>query len=222
MHPAQPGGLGPSADKAVLELVSPERLNPYLSKCAGDLGAALALYQWNSTAAAAFFETLGHLEVMLRNALDARLVARQVRRNRADEWFTDPAVPLRGNARADIAKAQDRAKRGPAAPPRGKVIAELNFGFWRFLLARHYSTTLWPDLAGAFPHAPDRALRTVETPVKELHQFRNRIAHHECIWHLNLEARRNDIQTLLGFMAPAAVDWVFDASRIDAILAQRP
>ncbi|GGQ47929.1 hypothetical protein ACFFKE_08505 [Streptomyces mutabilis] len=51
-------------------------------------------------------------------------------------------------------------------PPRGKVIAELSFGFWRFLLARQYKTNLWPDLAGAFPYAPNRALTTVEDPVK--------------------------------------------------------
>ncbi|MEV5454702.1 hypothetical protein [Streptomyces sp. NPDC052535] len=59
-------------------------------------------------------------------------------------------------------------------------------------------------------------------PVKRLHKFRNRIAHHEGIWHLPLEARRDDIQTVLGFTAPAAATWVADASRIDDVLARRP
>lgn len=36
------------------------------------------------------------------------------------------------------------------------------------------------------------------------------------------EARRDDIQTVLGFMAPAAATWVADASRIDDVLARRP
>ncbi|MGV9761481.1 hypothetical protein ACWDUC_37560 [Streptomyces tricolor] len=81
---------------------------------------------------------------------------------------------------------------------------------------------MWPDLAGAFPHAPNRALNTVEDPVKRLHQFRNRIAHHEGIWHLPLEARRDDIQAVLGFIAPAAATWVAGASRIDDVLARRP
>jgi hypothetical protein len=42
------------------------------------------------------------------------------------------------------------------------------------------------------------------------------------IWHLPLEARRDDIQTVLGFIAPAAATWVVDVSRIDDILARRP
>lgn len=109
-----------------------------------------------------------------------------------------------------------------ATIPRGKIIAELSFGFWRFLLARQYKTNLWPDLASAFPHAPNRALATVEDPVKRLHKFRNRIAHHEGIWHLPLEARRDDIHTVLGFIAPAAATWVADASRIDDVLARSP
>ncbi len=191
--------------------------------CGGDASAALALYRWNSDLAAAFFEPLGHLEIMLRNAVDARLVARQQRRDRTAQWYTDTAVPLSDKARGDIAQAQERAGRGSAATiPRGKVIAELSFGFWRFLLARQYRASLWPDLAGAFPHAPNRALATVEDPVKRLHKFRNRIAHHEGIWHLPLEARRDDIQTVLGFIAPAAAAWVADASRIDHVLARRP
>ncbi|WP_031032408.1 hypothetical protein [Streptomyces albus] len=223
MHSTPPTSIEPPDDKAVIELISPDRLNPYLTACAGDSTAALALYRWNSDLAAAFFEPLGHLEIMLRNALDARLVARQQRRGRTTEWYIDRQVPLSGKARGDIAQAQERAGRGGAATtPRGKVIAELSFGFWRFLLARQYKTNLWPDLAGAFPYAPNRALTTVEGPVKRLHKFRNRIAHHEGIWHLALEARRDDIQTVLGFIAPAAATWVADASRIDDVLARRP
>ncbi|AYV32338.1 Abi-like protein (plasmid) [Streptomyces sp. ADI95-16] len=222
MHSTPPQIITPPGDKAVIELITPDRLNPYLGVCGGDDGAALALYRWNSDLAAAFFEPLGHLEIMLRNAVDARLVARQQRRGRSMEWYDDTALPLSGKARTDIVQAQQRAGRGGTITPRGKIIAELSFGFWRFLLARQYKTSLWPDLAGAFSHAPNRALTTVEDPVKRLHKFRNRIAHHEGIWHLPLEARRDDIQTVLGFIAPAAAVWVAEASRIDDVLARRP
>ncbi|SFT22181.1 hypothetical protein [Streptomyces sp. ok210] len=134
MHSTPPE---PPDDKAVIELISPDRLNPYLTACGGDTTAALALYRWNSDLAAAFFEPLGHLEIMLRNALDARLVARQQRRGRTIEWYADTAVPLSGKARRDIVEAQQRAGRDSTTTttPRGKIIAELSFGFWRFLLA---------------------------------------------------------------------------------------
>ncbi|WP_254394139.1 hypothetical protein [Streptomyces buecherae] len=85
MHSTPPNSIEPPDDKAVIELISPDRLNPYLTACAGDSTAALALYRWNSDLAAAFFEPLGHLEIMLRNALDARLVTRQQRRGRTTE-----------------------------------------------------------------------------------------------------------------------------------------
>jgi hypothetical protein len=222
MHSTSPTSIDPPDDKAIIELLSPDRLSPYLTACAGDTTAALALYRWNSDLAAAFFEPLGHLEIVLRNALDGRLVARQQRRGRTTEWYTDTAVPLSRNARRDIAQAQLRAGKTSPDIPRGKIIAELSFGFWRFLLARQYKTSLWPDLAGAFPHAPNRSLSTVEDPVRRLHMFRNRIAHHEGIWHLPLEARRNDIQSLLGFVTPTAATWVADTSRIDDVLANRP
>ncbi len=222
MPSTPPKSIEAPDDKAVIELISPDRLNPYLTACAGDSAAALALYRWNSDLAAAFFEPLGHLEIMLRNALDARLVGRQQSRGRTAEWYRDRQVPLSDKARGDIAQAQERAGWGATTIPRGKIIAELSFGFWRFLLARQYRSSLWPDLAGAFPHAPNRALPTVEEPVKRLHKFRNRIAHHEGIWHLAPEARRDDIQTVLGFITPAAAAWVAHASRIDDVLARRP
>lgn len=42
------------------------------------------------------------------------------------------------------------------------------------------------------------------------------------IWHLPLEARRDDPQTVLGCVAPAAAMWVADASRTDDVLVCRP
>ncbi|MEU5902496.1 hypothetical protein, partial [Streptomyces venezuelae] len=160
--PSTPPSLPQPA--AVIALLSPARINPYLTACSGRQDQALSLYLWNSAIAAAFFEDLGHLEVMLRNALDQRLVLRQQRRNRQQEWFDDPALPLASKARIDIREARRRASTTGAATPRGKIIAELSFGFWRFLLARQYQTTLWPDLARAFPNAPRRALTLVEDP----------------------------------------------------------
>ena len=40
--------IEPPDGKAVIELISPDRLNPYLTACVGDSTAALALYRWNS------------------------------------------------------------------------------------------------------------------------------------------------------------------------------
>ncbi|MFJ5222852.1 hypothetical protein [Streptomyces sp. NPDC088400] len=93
---------------------------------------------------------------MLRNVLDARPVRHQQRQGRTIEWYDDVSVPLSGKTRADIDKAHQRARRSAAATPRGKIIAELSFGFWRFLLARQYRASLRPStaLAHALPRVP--------------------------------------------------------------------
>ncbi|MFJ8768717.1 hypothetical protein [Streptomyces clavifer] len=45
MHSTPPQIIEPPADKAVIELITPDRMNPYLGVCGGDAGAALALYR---------------------------------------------------------------------------------------------------------------------------------------------------------------------------------
>lgn len=212
--------LGP--EPIIRALLSTPCFAPYLAACSSNDTAALALYRWNGQIAAAFFESLGHLEVMLRNTMDARLVMRQSHIGSGAEWYDDPAVPLSQRARTDIRLARQRAQRREAATPRGKIIAELGFGFWRYLLARQYRASLWPDLAGAFPHAPTRSLTAVEDPVQRLHKLRNRIAHHEPVWQLPLEDRRDDLTKVLRYIDPVASDWVTAGCRIDKILLRHP
>ena len=108
------------------------------------------------------------------------------------------------------------------AATHGQVLSELSFGFWRFLVSKTYSGRLWPDLASAFPHAPNRSRATIETPVRELHVFRNRLAHHQRIYSQPLTERRHDLQTLLGYIDPALAAWTATTSRVPAVLARRP
>lgn len=82
----------PSA--ALVRHLSAARLSTYLAACGGDLDDAIALYAWNGEIAGAFWEHLGHLEVALRNTLDARLAARRHRVARPGSWPDDPAREL--------------------------------------------------------------------------------------------------------------------------------
>lgn len=214
--------LPPEHLHAVSRYLSQQRLAPYVWACAEDLADGLRLYAWNADVGSAFFESLGHLEVVLRNALDQRLIRRHTRTGRSGDWFDDPARELGQRARQDIAAARERVRHKGKAMCHGQVITELPFGFWRYLLARQHQATLWPDLAGAFPHAPDRRLTTVEPPVKRLHVFRNRIAHHEGIWSYPLEDRYADLLLLVGYIDPHIRAWVDRGSRVPSVLAGRP
>lgn len=203
----------------VLSLFSTPRTRGYLEVCGGDGAAALELYRWNSLVSGAFWETLGHLEVALRNVLADRLAQRHARLGRPGAWMD--SAELDSNARRDIAKARRRARQKGIDAGEEQVLTELSFGFWRFLLAKRY-TGMWPDLADGFPGAPDRARTTIEQPVIRLHQFRNRLAHHERIWTHPLQQRHDDIVTLLGYIDPDLHDWVVGGCRVSAILGQCP
>jgi hypothetical protein len=116
------------------------RFEGYVQHCGGDLTAALEFYQWNIEAAAALWESLGHLEVVLRNRVADRLAIRQERLGRPGSWLDASSTSeLDSRARADIGKAQQRLRHQRKPINYDRVIAELSFGFCRFLFARRYT-----------------------------------------------------------------------------------
>ncbi len=75
----------------------------------------------------------------------------------------------------------------------GRLIAELNFGFWTGLFAGHYGQRdgvtdpkkLWPDLLPkVFPNLPTtHSTRTILADhFKDIRRLRNRAFHHEVLW----------------------------------------
>lgn len=213
----------PSAQaRMLLAHVSPDRMSTYLRHSDGDLDAAVALYEWNTAISGALWETLGHVEVVLRNTLASRLSERHSRLNRPRTWLDDPARELDRRATGDIVDARARVQAKGKRASEGQVLSELSFGFWRFLIARRYQTTLWPGLAGGFRHAPNRTIQTVEDPVRRMHEFRNRIAHHQRIWNLDLPARYTDMLDVLGYIDPDVRAWAAQTSRVPAVLGGRP
>lgn len=81
---------------------------------------------------------------------------------------------------------------------------------------------LWPDLAGGFPWAPDRSRETIEDPLVRLHDFRNRLAHHQRIWNHDLEARAADIVKLASYLDPALPEWIMRTGALGRTLEQMP
>ena len=61
--------MGSLTPERLASHLSPDRLQNYVTAAGNDLDRALVLYQWNSRAAATFFESLGHGEVLLRTAM---------------------------------------------------------------------------------------------------------------------------------------------------------
>lgn len=169
--------------------LSPERLAPYRPAGGDDL-AMVTTYFWNIALCQDLYACLGALEVSLRNGIHHALTVRYGR----DDWY-DISGLLLTRERNDVTMAKkevaDAAK--PVTP--GRVMAALRFGFWTSILDRAYGDSpkgprFWvspnsPDLAVAFPHAPQayQGYRgRIHTRFNRLRKLRNRVFHYEPIW----------------------------------------
>ncbi|MBM0279829.1 Abi family protein [Micromonospora tarensis] len=199
---------------------SPERLAPYRAACHGDLAAAVALYRWNAEISAALGTTIGHVEVLLRNALHEELTAWSLRRYGEPAWYLDPGGVLSDEGRRDVVKARSRATRDGRLETPGRVVAELNLGFWRFLLATRYDGSLW---RGCLHRAvAGQRRRTVHAAVSRLHEARNRMAHHEPMFNRPVADLRQSAVEVAGWLCPVTRDWIDAGCRLLPLLADRP
>lgn len=106
------------------------------------------------------------------------------------------------------------------------MVAELTFGFWRYLAASRYLTSLWvPAAAAAFPLGPTDLRRRrveVEKRLERIHFVRNRAAHHEPIHRRDLGRDLAAAVDLSGWISPDAAAWVTAGSSIRAVIDARP
>jgi hypothetical protein len=217
--------------EAIARRLTTERLRSYLASTGSDLEQAIALYDWNARVGGALHEDIGRLEVVFRNAIDQALVAYGTAQGWPTVWYRRRQIfPGRHGARAldDIKVARSRATRRGVPEAHGKVVAELSFGFWRFLCTKPYLTSLWvPAVADAFPNHPDRGdpravRRAVDDRIQRVHFLRNRVAHHEPVHHRNLRRDLDSIAQLAWWISADARDWIVGASRTANVIKDRP
>lgn len=113
-------------------LLSTERLEPYFRVAEGRLLPTFVLYEWNIAISGAFFESLSILEVVIRNAMNAQL--RHLPTASGQSWYEDPHTILSREARRDIGTARRRLEKLGRPETHGGVVAELNFGFWKYMV----------------------------------------------------------------------------------------
>lgn len=188
----------------VVSTLTSSRLSKYLLATGNNPQQALRLYVLNSQASAALMVDLHYIEVALRNKFDNELSKKF-----GPVWFHDQRflALLDGRSRAILLKAQKDAARHPyrdRAPLPGKVIAELTFGFWLQLTDSRLEHTLWiPCLHKAFASLKPPKRATFNQQLERLRQLRNRIAHHEPIFHMDLLDARLRILEVGRLLCPA-------------------
>src|SRR5262245_43140838 len=163
------------------------------------------------------------VEVLLRNALHDQMTRWHAANEWPGMWFGDPAGLLERRCLDDIEEARRRLRRlgRPATP--GRIVAELGFGFWRYLLTARYEQTLWtPALRHAFPGLRPTRRRTLADRVERIHYLRNRIAHHEPIHGRDLALDHADALAVVEAICPHARAWLGHTSLVPGTLAGRP
>lgn len=206
----------------VSQALSTERLAPYLAAVQhADLQSAFALYQWNIEISGAFHEGISVAEVCLRNTLHNQLTV--LTNGMSGSWFDHSHTFLTTDAQLDISVAMTRVTRKGGHISPGRLVSELNFGFWRYLIAKRYETTLWtPALRNGFPQLESQQRRMVFETVSELNVLRNRIAHHEPIFKRNLREDFMRVFRLINWISPETREWAVSFSRIKQSLDNCP
>jgi len=111
-----------------------------------------------------------------------------------------------------------------ASPSTANIVSELSVGFWVSLLSTSYDIPYqWRhNLRRIFPN--DRSLERSDIFAKNdgLRTLRNRIAHHEPIFHLPLAQRHADLRTVLNAMCPATLEFADELCSFDATRRAAP
>lgn len=215
--------------RAELErLLSADRYATYRAAASEDCDP-LDLYLFNMNAASALLGPLHILEVVMRNAMHARLAAYA---GRDDWWATD--VPLSPKHWVWIDEGIKKTERshalqGKPKPTPGDQVADFDFRIWTVMLERgprkdgtEYERVLWqPIIRLAFPHF--RGQRDwLDKLANRARVLRNRVSHHEPIFTTDLERDYKGILALVGYISPEVRGWLAHRSRLGGLAGKCP
>lgn len=161
--------------------------------------AVISKYAWNLALCRALYPALHAVEVALRNGIYAAVATFQ-----GSLWLTSGL--LAAPEQDSVTQAVERLKADRKPPEPNRLVAELNFGFWTNLFFSRYEQVLWPKyLRLSFPKAParERVRRTLYHRLDRIRILRNRVFHHEPIWHQSdLAEQHQQMREMIGWVCP--------------------
>jgi len=183
--------------------LSADRLSVYVHASDRDCDRAIARYLWNCALCESLYPIVHAVEVAVRNTIDVALSRRF-----GSSWHQSASFLGPRELQSLTDAVNKLAKRGKVVPTRGDVVAEVNFGFWVSLFSRYYegSGRLWPALSRDVMSGAPRWARTRQEFQRRLHEtrdLRNRVFHHEPVWHWSDLARKHaEAHETLGWLSP--------------------
>lgn len=191
-----------------------ERLSRYVAIARGDRKETIVIYEKNTRLSEAFYTPLQGLEVCLRNALHLELATLL-----GADWFENKQAIFEHPATEMIKNAKESLRVDGKQIVAGRLIPELNFGFWASILGPRYDTSLWaPALRRAFPRRPKGMERKgILKAINKIRRLRNRVAHHEPIIHRDLGQDHRLIVDIISWCCSDTAVWVSSQSRFPEI-----
>ena len=187
---------------------SVERLSSFAYSESDNINDVVANYTNNMKISQAIYPELCTLEVILRNSIDCVF-----KKYISETWLEDEVnnnVLLDSSEYKTLLKTYNDTKVECNTARKdfttGKVVANLNFGFWTNLCVKKYNSKIWNKpkcFYGVFVNYPHKhSINYISQKLYTIRRFRNRVFHYEKIFKypnrtLNLY---NDILEILSYL----------------------
>jgi len=197
-------------------------MSPYLVEADGDETVALELYKWNAELSGACFEVLGHLEVLLRNAIDSQLRIYFEEVKVGIPWFLLKIAEgkVQTSIDSDISTARMRLQRSDQ-DTRHQIIASTYLGFWTGLLSSSHDQLWRRSIHKAFPGSSG-VRADLASACNGLQLFRNRLAHPNSLLAADVPFQLRQALAVASWIDPAAETWMRGVERVTTVYSTRP
>lgn len=193
--------------KPYASTLSVERLLSFKVDDNDTIDTLIQRYKTNLRISQALYPELSTLEVTLRNAIDTML-----KTCISETWLEDEIKQQRiltDHEHAKLITAYNDIKKeyNDSDFSIGKVIANLNFGFWTNLCSKWYCSNIWNKgccFKGVFVNYPSNVnqIGVIATKLRSIRYLRNRIFHYEPIFKQPQNTLRmyNEIMEIISYL----------------------
>ncbi|MEI7501383.1 MAG: Abi family protein [Bacteroidota bacterium] len=169
-----------------VNILTHPRMYRYHAACGGDSMKTMTLYRLNLKLAGEFLSVVSFLEISFRNTVNNHCLSAL-----GNDWLRDGAnaggIFDNLNCRETANAINEAILFLNGGYTHNKLVAELGFGFWRYMFAKNQYAATGKILLSIFPAHPATTLTFnfnqdfVFNQLKNINNLRNRIAHHEPI-----------------------------------------
>lgn len=203
----------------LFSFLSQDRIESYRKTPLDSHEILLTRYLWNIALCEACYPALSLLEVALRNQIDKIFV-----KALGNTWLQENSKFLKLTERAEIEKVKTRINYSKKSKNlnnnNSELISTLTLGFWASLFRNEYAPLWHKHLKFLFPHliARHRTPKFIFKQLRQIRDFRNRVFHHEPIWHWkNLLNRYQEILTVLDWLSPILKKSLIELERFQIV-----